>query len=84
MRRNFVLHVQWVYLPLHDDLNSRQILNPLFPMAVEEAVDIADLDALTPSTLPQEVDKQFHILFSMNAVNNSFFFNQQLYPFNGG
>ncbi|XP_027212523.2 uncharacterized protein [Penaeus vannamei] len=62
---------------------SGTILNPLFPTPVENAVDIVDLDALTPSVLPEEVDKQFHLMFSMNGVNNSFFFNQELYPFNG-
>ncbi|XP_042890220.1 oxidoreductase OpS5-like [Penaeus japonicus] len=59
------------------------VLNPVFPWLSDEVVNIVDLDALAPSVLPEEVDQQFHILFSMNAVNNSFFFNQELYPFNG-
>nr|BCO16709.1 laccase [Chiromantes haematocheir] len=59
------------------------VVNPLnTDGAADEEVTMAELYALTPSSLPETVDRQFYLGFDFNQVNNTFFYNSELYPYN--
>ncbi|KAK4308758.1 hypothetical protein Pmani_019558 [Petrolisthes manimaculis] len=60
------------------------VVNPLNSAGgVPGEATMFDLDALQPIAVPQTVDKQFYLAFDFNRVNNTVFFNPELYPFNG-
>ncbi|XP_042889082.1 laccase-like [Penaeus japonicus] len=59
------------------------VVNPLNSVDGENEVTMADLDALTPTTLPPDVDRQFYLGFDFSRVNNSLLYNPDLYPYNG-
>ncbi|XP_027207469.2 uncharacterized protein [Penaeus vannamei] len=59
------------------------VVNPLNSAGGANEVTMTDLDALTPSTLPPEVDRQFYLAFDFSQVNNSLLYNPDLYPYNG-
>lgn len=68
----------------YDPSYSGVVVNPLNTAgdALEE-VTMVELDALTPSTLQQAVDKQFYLGFDFRRVNNTLLYNSDLYPYNG-
>ncbi|XP_071552514.1 uncharacterized protein [Panulirus ornatus] len=60
------------------------VVNPVNTNGDEpHEVTMVDLDALAPSLLQPQVDRQFYLAFDFKQVNNSMLFNPDLYPFNG-
>ncbi|XP_071552768.1 LOW QUALITY PROTEIN: uncharacterized protein [Panulirus ornatus] len=63
------------------------VVNPLNSGGgVPEELTMIDLDALddpNSSVLAPQVDKQFYLGFDFKQVNNTLFYNPDLYPYNG-
>ncbi|XP_064108161.1 uncharacterized protein LOC135216685 [Macrobrachium nipponense] len=58
------------------------VLNPLNSVDGEGQLIMTDLEALESHIVLPAVDKKFYIVFDFNQINNTLFFNPELYPFN--
>lgn len=58
------------------------VLNPFNSIGGENELTMMDLSSLEPYTLEEEVVKKFYLAFDYEAVNNSFVYNKDYYPYN--
>lgn len=70
-------------LSYDDDYPTGIVLNPLNSVDENNQLIMTDLDALEPSSLLPEVDRQFYLAFDFNRINNTVLYNPDLYPYNG-
>lgn len=62
---------------------SGVLVSPLMPDPDStNYINIVDLTALEPSELTKEADRKFYLGFNFRAVNDTNYFNPELYPYN--